>query len=172
MPMFLAGDVCIGKNKENDLLFIKNWNNTLTQGDTGVFFGETVYRGTSEAYLLNFFSSLKGRKQVMESLKNKTNYNWQNITNRETLYLNLFLKGTIFNEEETIVVPCDKRSFNRLIKKFICAVPRSISNMKEIYENNSLSISVEDWDFNPICCKQLPQIIEGQIIFKRMEKKV
>ena len=152
--------------RDSDL--IKNWNDTVNDDDLVILFGQIAAEGAGKDDLKQIFSLLKGKKKVInvESSSEEAKL-WVDITGKKCFKISAAIPGEIKGESTVVFIYLDKPK--KLIQDY-GASARSITGQKEIFEDNVISLSIDDWGMWPIPYMDVPRMIDDIFLFESMEE--
>ena len=164
-----AEDLELNSTGDYNLGMIKQWNSIVKPEDTVLLLGN-ISNGSVEG-TREIFSQLNGIKKIISYEENNpfTKDEWKAIGAASVYNICGWVNGNIDNKEEKVIIVTTKKNLWNFFKDYYCAAPGSILTQKEVFKDNILNISIENWGYYPIKYKDLPQIIDNQILFNKME---
>lgn len=150
------------KLKEYQNKLIKNINDKVDEKDFIIFTGELGFEKEEDI------------EPIMKQIKGKISFlTEKKINNYNTYLIDLCSSGKTVNEQEIPVVyfSC-KKNFKKCINNnsnVYIAAPESISEQTDMFKNRILNISINKWNFEPICMDDIPQIIDNYELFATMK---
>lgn len=166
--VYIVADTKFGWTDKRDSDLIKNWNNTVNDDDLVILFGQIAVEGAGEDNLKQIFSLLKGKKKVIdvESSSEEAKL-WTDITEKKCFKVSAAIPGEVKGESTVVFIYLDKPK--KLIQDY-GASARSITGQKEIFEDNIISLSIDDWGMSPIPYMDVPRMIDDIFLFESMEE--
>lgn len=166
--VYIAADTKFKLADKRDSDLIKNWNDTVNDDDLVILFGQIAAEGAGKDDLKQIFSLLKGKKKVIdvESSSEEAKL-WVDITGKKCFRLSAAIPGEIKGESTVVFIYLDKPK--NLIQNY-GASARSITGQKEIFEDNIISLSIDDWGMQPIPYMDVPRMIDDIFLFESMEE--
>jgi calcineurin-like phosphoesterase family protein len=151
-----------------NLGIIKQWNSIVKPEDTTLLLGN-ISNG-SMAATKEVFSQLNGIKKIISYEEGNpfTKEEWQSIGVSSICNICGYINGNIENEDKKVIITTTKNLL-KFFKDYYCAAPGSFLTHEEIFKDRILNISINNWGYMPIKYKDLPQIIDNQILFNKME---
>lgn len=177
MSVFIAADLNFCESEGQDNMLINNWNGIVEKDDTVILLGDIVKK---EQYnwdrIKEIFSSLNGSKEIINVHKeSKSREKWEEILGKRCYRVTAAVKGKINDKLHIVIIyPYSTPALEDKDYKgtdMYAAAPRSVTNQKEIFEDNVLSISINDWGMSPIPYENIPNMIDDMLLFERMETK-
>lgn len=166
--VYIAADTKFRWMDERDSDLIKNWNDTVNDDDLVILFGQIAVEGADKDNLKQIFSLLKGKKKVIdvESSSEEAKM-WTDITGKKCFKINAAIPGEVKGESTVVFIYLDKPK--NPIQDY-GASARSITGQKEIFEDNIISLSIDDWGMSPIPYMDVPRMIDDIFLFESMEE--
>lgn len=166
--VYIAADTKFRWTDKRDSDLIKNWNDTVNDDDLVILFGQVAVEGADKDNLKQVFSLLKGRKKVIdvESSSEEAKL-WADITGKKCFKVSAAIPGEVKGESTVVFIYLDKPK--SLIQDY-GASARSITGQKEIFEDNIISLSIDDWGMTPIPYMDVPRMIDDIFLFESMEE--
>lgn len=176
MSVYVVADANFGFSENRDKTIIEKWNRVVREDDLVVLFGDIGYKGTSWEHLVLTFNKLHGIKKIIGVDKNDPEAeNWRALTGKKCFKMNGAVPGEIDGKSCVIVIYTSKDYFPSIKElkngDVPCASAKSISGQKEVFENNVLSLSIEDWDYTPIEYVKISELVDNMILFSKMENE-
>lgn len=177
MTVYVVADARFCQSDERDVDLILNWNHVVQEDDLVLLLGDIVDKDFDNwDKIEEIFDQLIGIKKIISiSSDNENAQKWTDVTKNKCFLVNGVVFGTI-NEESAIVTLYSQPTV--VIKEkglkdsgTYAAAPRSITNNNEIFEDNIISISIDDWGLTPIEYNRIPQMIDDMLLFEKMENK-
>ena len=166
--VYIAADTKIGWTDKRDSDLIKNWNNTVNDDDLVILFGQVAVEGADKDNLKQIFSLLKGKKKVIDvESSSKEAKLWTDIAEKMCVKVSAAIPGEVKGESTVVFIYLDKPK--KLIQDY-GASERSITGQKEIFEDNIISLSIDDWGMSPIPYMDVPRMIDDIFLFESMEE--
>ena len=171
--VYIAGDVCFSQDSNYNNKVINSWNSVVNDDDSVLLIGTFVNKDNPASFetLKEIFSQLKGKKQIIDFRRNEefTEENIIEIMGRKPCSAPGYTRGVIEEQEEFVVIPNLPKFYLRIMNNCYSAAPQSISGLKSIYENKTLSLNIEHWNYAPILYTDIPMLINNMIMFNKME---
>ena len=154
-----------------NLGIIKQWNSIVKPEDTVLLLGN-ISNGSMVA-TKEVFSQLNGIKKIIsyEAGNPFTKEEWKSIGISSICNICGYINGSIENEDKIVIIATTKKNLLIFFKDYYCAAPGSILTQEEVFKDRILNISISNWGYMPIKYKDLPQIIDNQILFNKMENE-
>lgn len=169
--VYIAADTYFGMNSERDKLLIKNWNKVVKDNDLVILFGEIADKGAAPQIIEDIFKELNGEKKVIGvDWESEEGTIWKEITGKKPLMVNAAVPGEINGKSVIITIYSFFREKRVSNPDFYGAAATSLTHQKELFENNILSLSIDNWGLTPIDYMSVPQLVENMILFNQMEE--
>lgn len=166
--VYIAADTKFRWSDRRDSDLIKNWNDTVNDDDLVILFGQIAVEGADEDNLKQIFSLLKGKKKVIDVGSSSEEAKlWTDITGKKCFKISAAIPGEIKGESTVVFIYLDKPK--NPIQDY-GASARSITGQKEIFEDNIISLSIDDWGMLPIPYMDVPRMIDDIFLFESMEE--
>ena len=170
--VYIAADTWFGIDQERDRTLIENWNKVVKDNDLVVLFGLIKDKAAAPQFIGDIFKELNGEKKVLgidwESEEGKF---WKEITGKKPLMANAAVPGEIEGKSVIVTVYSFFKDKSYINSDSYGAAATSLTHQKKIFENNILSLSIDNWGMAPVEYMSVPQLIENMILFDKMEEK-
>lgn len=150
----------------NDMI-IDKWNKIIGQDDSVVVIGDFSHGSLQDT--VEICNKLNGKKNIYS-------FNVENsrFTRRELLdncssvvsvhsLINGMTEATIKGKNQRIIIYTNEEDFTKREKSIPCAAPLSVSKYSpnQIYENDTLNISAESWNFEPLLFSRIGEFVSN-----------
>lgn len=172
MAVYVVADANFGFLTSRDETIVTNWNNIVEENDLVILLGDIVSPKGDKERIKAIFDKLNGKKKVIDiDSQDESAPYWKEVTGRKCHNINGAVPGKI-NSEDTIVFIYTKGTKKiKLDKNEYGAAAKSFTKQKEIFEDNILSISIDDWGLSPILYMDIPQMIDDILLFNSMKEE-
>lgn len=177
MAVYIAADTNFCQSDERDAELMLNWNAKVNEDDLVILMGDVVYHGASSwERVEEIFDQLIGKKKLIGiSQEEEGAEEWRKITHHKCFRVDAAVLGEIKGEQTKVFIYStlhpEIRDKQMKKKNLYGAAPRSLTGNKEIFEDNIISISIDDWGLEPIEYFRIPQMIDDMLLFESMETK-
>ncbi len=162
---------------EYNQMVIDKINSIASENDYLMVYGEITH-GTLEE--TKYYTSQIKAKWKVADLDNQPLYrlqeHWQSIGAEKAYTLDGFIAGSIENDFFSVVILNTNSENTEVFLGNYIALPETIAVRKqllkpgEIYRDKILNISLSVWDFLPINYKDVPSLINNEILFEENNK--
>lgn len=160
--VYLAADCNFFQSDQRDKKLIHNWNKIVTDLDTvvslGNFFSDIksvdIARARDLLYELNGHIEIADYENFMDLIsKNQLN---------EIGFLHVYTAHLYMPDSDyTVHIIPTTDCLEHFKGNFYGAAARSLTGNTKAYENNILSLTVDDWDMTPIEYMELPNLVKN-----------
>lgn len=170
MAVYIGADLKLGENIERDQQIIKNWNSIVKEDDLTILFGDIAGNNADLNYVGRIISELNGKKKVVDIEKDDAAAQvWKDITGKKVFKINGAVPGQIKNQDHIVLIYVDRIDKDLVKSGEYGAAAKSLTKQKEVFENNILSVSIDDWGLTPIAYMEVPKLIDNMILFEAMK---